>query len=128
MTRYEKGAKFERALVHKFWEHGWTAMRSAGSGNTSLPSPDIIALKDRKIILVECKSTAREKLNLKGAILSLYDFSKISGGRAYIAIKFLRKDPRFYSIDGFLQRKRFTVSIKDDFMGFDTILGRQGTF
>jgi len=128
MTRYEKGAKFERALVHKFWEHGWTAMRAAGSGTTSLPAPDVIAIRDEDIILVECKSTSREKLNLKGAILSLHEFSRISGGGAYIAVKFLRKEPRFYRVDKFLQRKKFTVSTKDDYQNFDTILGRQGTF
>ncbi|MBU4266522.1 MAG: hypothetical protein KKE96_04775 [Candidatus Altiarchaeota archaeon] len=128
MTRYEKGAKFERALVHDFWERDWAAMRSAGSGNTSLPAPDLIAAKDGKIILVECKSTGREKLHLKGAILALHEFSRVSGGRAYIAVKFLRKEPRFYEIGGLMERKRFTISISDDYLSLDAVIGMQGTF
>lgn len=128
MTKYEKGAKFERALVRDFWKHGWSAMRSAGSGNTSLPSPDVVAAKDGKIILVECKSTSKEKLHLKGAILSLHEFSKISGGRAYISVKFLRKEPRFYEIDGFIRKKKFTISIKDGYLSLGAIIGMQGTF
>jgi len=128
MTRYEKGAKFERSLVKEFWERGWTAMRSAGSGNTSLPAPDVIAIRDGEVVLIECKSTSREKLNLKGAVLSLHEFSKISGGRAYIAVKFLRQDPRFYSIDEFLQKKKFSVSAKHEYQNFDTVVGRQRVF
>jgi len=128
MTMYEKGAKFERALVRDFWERGWSAMRSAGSGNTSLPAPDVIATRDGKIILVECKSTSKEKLHLKAAILSLHEFSKISGGRAYISVKFLRKEPRFYEIDGFMKKKKFTVSIRDGYLSLDAVIGMQGTF
>jgi len=128
MTRYEKGAKFERALVHDFWERGWSAMRSAGSGNTSLLSPDVIAAKDGEMILIECKSTGREKLNIKKSIISLYEFSKISGGRAYIAVKFLRKEPRFYEIGGFMKKKKFSISIKDDYLSLDAVIGMQGTF
>ncbi len=128
MTRYEKGANFERAIVHEFWERGWTAIRSAGSGNTSLLAPDIIAIRDGRIILVECKSTSRERLYLKHAILSLHEFSRISGGRAYISMKFLRKEPRFYEIDEFINKKKFAISIQDDYLSLDAIIGIQKTF
>ena len=50
MKSYTKGAKFERELVWEFWNSGWVAIRAAGSGRISLPVPDIIALKNEKIM------------------------------------------------------------------------------
>jgi len=53
-----KGTAAERELIHRFWKHGWAAVRVAGSGSTIYPSPDIIAGKGGRSIALECKSTA----------------------------------------------------------------------
>ena len=125
MRSYEKGVRFERALVHKFWKCGWSAIRSAGSGSVNLPVPDVIAMKDGKIILIECKSTHKDRLSLGKAIRSLSEFRKRSGGRAYLAIKFQGRGERFFDIDAISNRNGYTISTSDDYLTLDTILGHQ---
>jgi len=56
---YLKGCVFERTVKAKLEEDGWTVIRSAGS-----KKPDLVAAKDRKVIVIECKST-------KGSIVYL---------------------------------------------------------
>ncbi len=56
--RYVKGARSERELIDKFHKHGYSVMRSAGSGVNSL-SPDIIVFKNRKGYAFECKAWDR---------------------------------------------------------------------
>ena len=128
MTHYQKGAKFERELVNKFWEHGWGAIRAAGSGGVAFPVPDVIAIKNNDIIIVECKSTKKDRLSLKKAAMNLKKFADISKGRAYIAIKFYKKKPRFFDIHDLLSGKTCTVNIHDKYLEFETILGEQMIF
>ena len=127
MSRYEKGANFERELVAKFWRHGWASMRAAGSGTSSFPVPDVIGIRGDKIIIVECKTTKKDRLSLKKAILSLKKFSDICDGKAYIAIKFFKKEPRFFELNKLLLRKGYTVTIHDRFLNLDSLLGEQKT-
>lgn len=127
MTRYERGASFERDIVARFWNHGWTAVRAAGSGTTSNPTPDVIALKDGRAIVVECKTTRKDRLSLGDAIKSLKRFSETAGVEAYIALKFLREEPRFYDIKDLASRKNHTISKKDEYVTFDVLIEKQGT-
>lgn len=124
MRYYQKGATFERELVRKFWENGWTAIRAAGSGS-NYPVPDVIAIKDRDIVAVECKATKKEKLNLKKDTLTLKKFADVSKAKAYIGIKFNREKPRFYPIDKICSKKSYTISLRDGYIGFDTLIKRQ---
>ncbi len=125
MSRYEKGANFEREIMNEFWKHGWAAMRSAGSGAVSMPVPDVIGIRKNRLVLIECKTTKSNRLSLKKAILSLKRFSEISGGKAYIGIKFYKEKPRFFDIDEILSRKNFTISLNDSYLTLDSILGEQ---
>ena len=125
MSRYEKGANFERHVVGKFWECGWAAMRAAGSGTTAFPVPDVIGISGSKVIIVECKTTKKDRLSLKKGILSLKKFADICSARAYIAIKFYKKEPRFFDLDELLVGKNYTITIHDQFLNFDSILGEQ---
>lgn len=125
MTRYEKGANFERELVAKFWGHDWASMRAAGSGTTPFPVPDVIGIRDNKIIIVECKTTKKDRLSLKKDILSLKRFSDICKAKAYIAIKFYKKEPRFFDLDKLLSKGNYTITIHDQFLNFESILGEQ---
>jgi len=124
MTRYQKGANFERELVDEFWKNGWTAIRAAGSGITR-KVPDVIAMKDNKVIVIECKTTKKAKLSLKDAILTLEKFSSISGSKAYIAIRFPREKPRFYSLENLITAGDYTITISDKYLSFDSIIGQQ---
>lgn len=125
MPAYRKGADFERELVRSCWERGWAAARIAGSGSVSYDVPDVVALKENRIISIECKSTRKEKLSLRKAMESLEKFVDTAGGNGYLAIKFYRKKPRFYEINHLMCRKTYTVSEEDNFLTLDSVLGKQ---
>jgi Holliday junction resolvase len=122
---YQKGANFERELVGLFWESGWTAMRAAGSGTTKHPVPDVIAVKDGRVILVECKTTTKDRLSLKQAVSGIKEFAKKSGGSAYLAIKFYKQKPRFYDICELIIADRYTITDKDEYLSFEQLIGAQ---
>ncbi|RLI96025.1 MAG: hypothetical protein DRO92_00420 [Candidatus Altiarchaeales archaeon] len=125
MSRYSKGANFEREIVRGLWKRGWAAMRATGSGSVSFPVPDVIAIKDGNVLLIECKTTKKERINLKKAVESLKSFSDISGGSGYIVIKFPKSEPRFYEIDYLLSRKNFTITDRDKYLTIDAVIGKQ---
>ncbi|MEM2918536.1 MAG: Holliday junction resolvase Hjc [Candidatus Altiarchaeota archaeon] len=122
MTLYEKGARFERFLVNKFHENGWISFRSAGSGIMKFIIPDIIAIKGRKVLMIECKTTKKRGISLKETILELKKILPISEFDIYIAVKFNRKEPRFYKIQDLLKKKNFTISINDEYKVFEEII------
>ncbi|ODS41221.1 hypothetical protein BEH94_09270 [Candidatus Altiarchaeales archaeon WOR_SM1_SCG] len=124
-TQYHKGVNFEREIVHKFWNNGWAAMRAAGSGTIAVLVPDIIAIKNNDVIAVECKTTTNDRLSLKKDITQLLEFSGITGARTYIAIKFLREKPRFYKVEAFVLKNKYTISVKDAYLGFESLIGEQ---
>ena len=122
MSVYNGGADFERKLLLMFWEKGWAAVRAAGSGTRAEPVPDIIAASNGRVIIVECKSTKADRLSLKPAIEQLARFHKISGGSAYMALRFFRQRPRFYELCGLLDADNFTIRVTDEYLDIDQIL------
>lgn len=100
-------------------------MRAAGSGTSVFPVPDVIAVKDGRVIIVECKTTKKDRLSLKGAMMQLKQFADISGGEAYIAIRFHRKEMRFYPLEKMLQKRNHTITISEPFYSLDTVLSEQ---
>ena len=124
-ARYKKGSDFERFIVNAFWERGWVALRAAGSGKTDKPLPDVVAVRNGRIVLIECKTTTKDRLSLKKAVENLMDFSLVAGGEAYLAIRFFRKQPRFYNIRDVIKTGNYTVTESDEFISFDAILGEQ---
>jgi len=48
-----KGSKGERELIKFFNESGWVAIRSAGSGSSQYPSPDILAGNAMRRLAIE---------------------------------------------------------------------------
>jgi Holliday junction resolvase len=55
MTNYRRGYEIERKLVNELREHGWTAVRSAGSHSPF----DVVAVAFHKIRLIQCKRTKK---------------------------------------------------------------------
>jgi len=112
--------------VREFWDRGWIGMRAAGSGGgVSNAIPDVIAIKNNDIIALQCKTTKSDRLSLKKDIMQLLDFSNISGARAYLAIKFHRKKPRFFKIDRFIFEDKYTVKVTDTYLTFDALICEQ---
>jgi len=63
MNRYSKGARGERELINKFYENGFSVIRSAGSGVNSI-SPDIVAIKKGRGYAFECKAWDRTTISI----------------------------------------------------------------
>jgi len=125
MTYYQKGANFERSLVRAFWDSGFTAIRAAGSGSAPFPIPDIIALKGGRVIIIECKTTAKESFRLdKDDLEKLRIFKGRADCEAYVAVKFNREKPMFFPLDLITGMR---ISKGDTSISFETLLGVQKT-
>jgi holliday junction resolvase Hjr len=84
-----KGTRAERELLHLFWENNVAAMRSAGSGSTSRPSPDLLVGTGEKSLAIECKSIkSKSKHFNKEEIEQLNLFSELFGAEPIIGMRF----------------------------------------
>ena len=64
MLRYAKGARGERELIAIFSEKGFSVIRAAGSGVSSL-CPDILVFKKGKQYAFECKAWDSGSLSIE---------------------------------------------------------------
>jgi len=100
MSRKSRGTNAERDLIHRFWEHGWAAMRAAGSGSQQYPCPDVIAGNNSRKLAIECKLTTESKKYFpKQEISELKFFAEKFGAEAWVAVKFFRKEWMFFSLE-----------------------------
>ena len=84
-----KGTSAERELFHKFWDNNFATIRSAGSGSTKLPSPDLLASNGFKKIAIEIKNiNDSKKYFKKKEIEELEKFSEMFGCEPWIGILF----------------------------------------
>lgn len=91
VARYRKGYMNELRLVHLLSKMGYMVVRTPRSGRINLASPDIIALKNGKVIVVECKAR-EEAFRVDEAQLNELRQWENAGARAYVAWKLSRKD------------------------------------
>lgn len=88
-----RGFSHERDLVKKLWDKGFAAMRSPASGSKTkrVKYPDIVALKNGKIIVLEVKTISKERTVYIDSyqVEKLKIFSERSGGEPYIAVKII---------------------------------------
>lgn len=115
MSRKSKGLNGERELVRAFWERGWASMRSAGSGSSHYPSPDIIAAKAGRRFAIECKVTAETRKYFAAKEISeLKYFASLFGGEPFVSVKFPRKKWYFFTIEDLRDTgNNFAVYIED---------------
>lgn len=85
-----KGTAAENELIHKFWETGdWVCIRVAGSGSTQFPSPDILASRGDKKLVMEVKVVNSDKKYFLGQeIRDLQYFAQKFGAEAWVGVKF----------------------------------------
>ncbi len=87
-----KGIKGERELIHLFHQAGWSAIRSAGSGSSHYPSPDILAGNAVRRVAIECKVTKDKKKYFPDEeIEQLKTFSQKFGAESWIGVRFPRE-------------------------------------
>ena len=63
IQRYSKGARGERELLNTLYERGFSVVRAAGSGVNGI-APDILAFKNGKGMVFECKAWDRGSLSI----------------------------------------------------------------
>lgn len=113
MARYNKGANAERELIKSLDLIGFAVLRVAGSGVNPLPCPDVVALKNGKIIAFECKAKKGEYLAIKKQqMFEEVNWSKKAGAKFVIAWKVPRNgwlfiDPRHFNDSG----KNFMIKL-----------------
>ena len=90
---YGKGSILERELLELFWRGGFACVRSAGSGRTRHPNPDLLVSNGRTTYSIECKSSKQKIIRIyKEQVDDLLKFSKIFGAKPFIAVRFNRNE------------------------------------
>ncbi len=110
-----KGSKAERELVALFTEHGWRAVRVAGSGIGEESPCDLIAAKtNRKGFAIEAKSSKKTTIYItKSQIHDFILFSYLIGLKPVIATRFNREGWLFFSPKYLKDTgKYFAISLK----------------
>ena len=92
MTKtYFKGYFAEWQLTHELSKMGYMVVRTPRSGRIGLASPDIIAAKDGKLIVIECKSRAKGFKVPPEQLQGLKEWEDKARAKAYIGLKVARK-------------------------------------
>ena len=110
-----KGSRAERELFHMLWNAGWAVVRSAGSGSTPLPSPDLITSNGKKSLAIECKSIKGSSKHFpKEEIEDLSFFSQRFGAQPFIGVRFDHKGWFFLPVEAMhkTESENFSITLK----------------
>jgi Holliday junction resolvase len=99
MKNYSKGYRAERAMVHELSRRGYVAIRAPHSGSIGVASPDIVAAKDGKMIVMECKSREGAFTVPPEQLDELKKWRDVAKASAYIAWKINRKGWTFLPLE-----------------------------
>lgn len=99
MPNYAKGYKGELELVHTLSRMGYMAIRAPRSGRISLASPDVVAAKNGKLIVVECKSRRDAFKIPANQLAQLVEWEVKGGAKAYVGWKISRKGWVFFNLE-----------------------------
>ncbi|AWR99785.1 Holliday junction resolvase Hjc [Metallosphaera hakonensis] len=88
--RKSRGSSVERYVLSLLRDRGFAVIRSPASGSKRKdPAPDLVALKNGVILLIEVKS--RRKTGhiyiTKEQVAGILEFSRKSGGELFLAVK-----------------------------------------
>ncbi|QGA54672.1 endonuclease [Sulfolobus sp. E5-1-F] len=90
-TKKRKGSAIERNIVSKLRDKGFAVVRAPASGSKRKDSiPDIIALKNGVIILIEMKSSKDKEGKIyvrREQAEGIMDFARKSGGTLFLGVK-----------------------------------------
>ena len=91
MHTYRKGYAAENELQHALYSKGWSVIRAPRSGRIGIPSPDLVAAKLGRLIVIECKSRAEAFKVEREQIEQLQDWQARARAEPYIGWKIARK-------------------------------------
>ncbi len=112
-ANYKKGANNERDLLEILWNMGYAVIRAAGSGKARLPTPDIVAIKDDRRFVIECKSRVTKYLYIsREQIDELKLWATRSNSTPIIALK--KRKWFIFNIEDLEQKKEsFGLNLED---------------
>jgi len=119
MAHYNKGANAERELIHILHDKGFAVLRVAGSGVSPLPSPDVVALKNGRIIAIECKAWKGKYLAIPTETFNdEVNWAKIAGAEFFVGWKVPHKGWFFVQSSDFNNAgKNFMISLETALKG-----------
>jgi len=101
-------------LVKRFWDNGWAAIRSPGSGSSRLPSPDIIAGTRTRKIVIEAKMTKDDRKYFEDEeIAQIRKFGEVFGAEPWVAVKFKGEDWLFLTLEDLAKTEKGSAITKD---------------
>lgn len=105
-----RGSNVERELQRKLWDKGIVCLRIAGSGSSSYPALDLLALYKGKVFGFEVKSTRLNTIYLKDIQIDelerIRDIGKI---KIYIAVKFIGRKWYFFDLEKVKDNKKIDL-------------------
>ena len=115
-----KGTGAERELIKILWGAGWACIRSAGSGSTRYPSPDILAGNRIRRVALEVKLTKdKAKYFSDEEIKQLIAFAAYFGAEPWIAIKFTKSGWIFVNPEDLVKTAKGYVFKSESFNGLN---------
>ncbi|ADC65788.1 Resolvase, Holliday junction-type [Ferroglobus placidus DSM 10642] len=123
-----KGSRFERELLELFWNNGFAAVRVAGSGSSSHPSPDLIVGNGKTFYALEVKMRKELPLYIEGEkIRELVMFSNLFGAKPLVAFKLPRKKWKFFTVADLVETERgYKIDESNYHLGkdFEEVVGK----
>ena len=120
----KKGSSYERELLKMFFDSGFSGVRVAGSGSSSFPSPDLVIGRGGESFAFEVKSTVNDYVYVSKAQLeNLLLFSSVFGAEPLVAVKFISRGWRFFSVPE-LSSKNVRFSFNSDSRVFENFLSK----
>jgi len=139
ITSRNKGFRYERDLARTLWEKGFACVRgpASGSGVKNAFCPDLIALKNGKVFIMEVKGikeggstkVSRDKLERLIAFAKRASGNREGNVYIFIALKLIRRGWRFLNVRDFLReegvKKVYTIKYTDalNYMDLKGIVG-----
>ncbi|MCX6803334.1 MAG: Holliday junction resolvase Hjc [Candidatus Diapherotrites archaeon] len=115
MAHYNKGANAERELIKVLFDKGFAVLRVAGSGVSPLPSPDVVALKNSRILAFECKAWKGNYLAIP--VVTFNDevnWARVAGAEFFVGWKVPHEGWFFLRAEHFRNAgKNFMVSLEE---------------
>ena len=132
MSHYNKGASAERELIKTLFNQGFAVLRVAGSGVSPLPSPDVVALKDGRILAFECKAWKGKHLAIETKTFNdEVQWARTAGAHFFVAWKIPREGWLFITPESFHNAgKNYLISLieaKKCSTTLEVLIGNQTT-
>ena len=127
MKPKSKASRLENELANFLWSQGFAVVRgpSSGAGVTKRYAPDLVAIKDGKILVIEVKSKVKDSpLYINSSqILGLEEFAKRSSGIPIIAYKSNRNNFKFHFLDKLeLTGNSFKIEKPEDGLDYESLI------